>query len=221
MLYEPTGRLSFNFKADYNYLDLCGLSVRSGARHQRSVRHHRQRRLPRARPVRPRGAQGRLRVRQRHHAAFGLRLPAGPDRISHGPRRHHATPPTQPGSSATSSQEKIFSQEINLISSDAGKVKWVLGAYYQHDRSDFPTDGGFYIGVPPAVFYLLNGTNCARPTAVFGQVSYDMPAGFELQLGAALLGSQHQQRHRRQPVRHAAHAAAGRRRSPTPPASWR
>ena len=84
-----------------------GLSVRSGPRHQRSVRHHRQRRLPRARPLRPRGAQGRLRIRQRHDAAFGLGLPAGPDRIPHRSRRHHGTlPHAATGSSATSRRRR-------------------------------------------------------------------------------------------------------------------
>jgi iron complex outermembrane recepter protein len=78
--------------------------------------------------------------------------------------------------------EKIYSQELNLISSDAGQFKWVVGAYYQHDEYDFPP-GKFYIGIP-AGFYLLQGTNPKETTALFGQVSFAMPAGFELQLGA-------------------------------------
>jgi len=81
-------------------------------------------------------------------------------------------------------REAIYSEELNLISSDANKVKWVLGAYYQHDKSEFPQDGGFYIGVPPPVFYLLDGTNIRETWALFGQMSFELPAGFELQVGA-------------------------------------
>ena len=78
--------------------------------------------------------------------------------------------------------ETIYSQEINLISSDAAAFKWVFGAYYQHDEYEFPP-GEFYIRIPP-VAYLLNGTNPKETSAAFGQISYAMPAGFELQLGA-------------------------------------
>ena len=80
--------------------------------------------------------------------------------------------------------EKIWSEEINLISSEANNLKWIIGAYYQHDDSFFRPDGGFFIGVPPPVFYLLDGTNIRENMAVFGQLSYDLPAGFQLQVGA-------------------------------------
>jgi iron complex outermembrane receptor protein len=78
--------------------------------------------------------------------------------------------------------EEIYSQEINLISSDTAALKWVLGAYYQHDEYEFPP-GEFYIGIA-AGRYLLSGTNPKETSAVFGQVGFDLGAGFELQLGA-------------------------------------
>jgi len=78
--------------------------------------------------------------------------------------------------------ETIFSQEINLISSDAGKFKWILGAYYQDDMIEFPP-GEFYIGIP-AGFYLLDGTNPKEAWAVFGQASMELTDRFELQVGA-------------------------------------
>ena len=80
--------------------------------------------------------------------------------------------------------EEIWSQEINLISSEAGRFNWIVGAYYQHDWSYFRPDGGFYIGVPPPVFYTLNGTNVRENLAFFGQMDIELGAGFELQVGA-------------------------------------
>ena len=81
--------------------------------------------------------------------------------------------------------EEMYSEEINLISSDAGKLKWIVGAYYQHDESFFRPDGGFYIGVPPPVFYLLSAARTsARTRRSSARSAYDLPAGFQLQLGA-------------------------------------
>ena len=79
-------------------------------------------------------------------------------------------------------EETIFSQELNLISSDAGKFKWILGAYYQDDKIDFPP-GEFYIGIP-AGFYLLDGDNPKEAWAVFGQAGFQLSDRFELQVGA-------------------------------------
>jgi iron complex outermembrane recepter protein len=78
--------------------------------------------------------------------------------------------------------EEIYSQEINLISPDTGRFKWVLGAYYQHDEYEFPP-GKFYIGIPTG-FYLLQGTNPKHTAAAFGQVSFDLASSLELQVGA-------------------------------------
>jgi len=78
--------------------------------------------------------------------------------------------------------ETLYSEEVNLISADAGRFKWVLGAYYQHDEYTFPP-GKFYIGIP-AGFYRLQGTNPKQTSAAFGQVSLALSNSFELQLGA-------------------------------------
>jgi iron complex outermembrane receptor protein len=78
--------------------------------------------------------------------------------------------------------EEIYSQEINLISPDTGRFKWVLGAYYQHDEYEFPP-GEFYIGLPTG-FYRLSGTNPKETTAAFGQVSFGLTSALELQVGA-------------------------------------
>jgi iron complex outermembrane receptor protein len=83
-------------------------------------------------------------------------------------------------------QETIYSEEINLISPSKGPFTWIVGAYYQSDEYNFlPND--FFIGEPagsPFSTYTLYGTNPEETSAVFGQVSYNLPAGFQVQLGA-------------------------------------
>jgi iron complex outermembrane receptor protein len=83
-------------------------------------------------------------------------------------------------------QETIYSEEINLISPSKGPFTWIVGAYYQSDEYNFlPND--FFIGEPagsPFSTYTLYGTNPEQTSAVFGQVSYNLPAGFQVQLGA-------------------------------------
>jgi iron complex outermembrane receptor protein len=78
--------------------------------------------------------------------------------------------------------ETIYSQEINLISPDSGRIKWVLGAYYQDDEYEF-LPGEFYI-VTPTGRYELEGTNPKEASAVFGQLTFGLTDALELQLGA-------------------------------------
>ena len=83
-------------------------------------------------------------------------------------------------------KEKVFSQELNLISPDKGPVRWVLGAYYQTDTAVFPP-GDLIIGLPlgsPFSEYHMEGSNPKRTAAVFGQASLDLSHGLQLQLGA-------------------------------------
>jgi iron complex outermembrane receptor protein len=87
---------------------------------------------------------------------------------------------------ADSVDEEIKSQEFNLISPDGERFSWILGAYIQTDVYDF-LPGKFVIGVPlgnPLSEYRLEGTNPKQLSAVFGQASLKLPAGFELQVGA-------------------------------------
>jgi iron complex outermembrane receptor protein len=80
--------------------------------------------------------------------------------------------------------ERLWSQEFNIISPDKGPLKWVVGAYYQNNRYDFPS-GLFDIGVPPgAVDEDLNGINDTYTAAAFGQVSWNFDNGLQLQVGA-------------------------------------
>jgi iron complex outermembrane recepter protein len=72
--------------------------------------------------------------------------------------------------------ERISSQEFNIISPDAGPFTWLLGAYAQTDEHTFPKDH-FIIGVPLGSRfseYRLDGTNFITTNAVFGQMNYQV-----------------------------------------------
>ncbi len=79
--------------------------------------------------------------------------------------------------------EYIASQEINVISPDSGPIRWVAGLYYQKDAFVYPT-GGFLVGVPRGVLdETIVGKNPNETKAIFGQVSFELPHDFELQVG--------------------------------------
>jgi iron complex outermembrane recepter protein len=79
--------------------------------------------------------------------------------------------------------ERMWSQEFNIISPDHKPITWILGAYYDSNNYLFPT-GKFDIGVPPGVVDEdLQGLNLTSSEAVFGQLSFNLPAGFQLQVG--------------------------------------
>jgi iron complex outermembrane receptor protein len=81
--------------------------------------------------------------------------------------------------------EKIWSEEINIISPNVGPLSWVTGIYYSYDQFIFPSPNGFALGTPPGVEDLkITGTNPKYTEAVFGQVSYKLTPGLELQVGA-------------------------------------
>lgn len=78
--------------------------------------------------------------------------------------------------------EVIWSQEVNVISSDDARIRWILGAFFQTDEHQF---NDFYIGTPPGVFeYTLGGINPKQSEAVFGQIGFNLLESLELQLGA-------------------------------------
>jgi len=178
MLWEPSDNFTLNFKVDYNYQDLSAYP---------------------ADPVNSTNDMFELTANADLHALdrFGRAVLKMDYEFGNGTVLRSVTGYQDgqseyradlDGTSAGNNifgdlvQEKIFSQELNLISSDAGKFKWIFGAYYQDDKIDFPP-GEFYIGIP-AGFYLLDGTNPKKAWAVFGQMSYDLTDRLELQVGA-------------------------------------
>ena len=83
--------------------------------------------------------------------------------------------------------ETLWSEEFNVISPDKGFLTWVVGAYVDHDTYDYPPPYQFIIGTPPGALaseYLLQGTNPEQAAAGFGQLSFQFPAGVQLQLSA-------------------------------------
>jgi iron complex outermembrane receptor protein len=80
-------------------------------------------------------------------------------------------------------QERIWSEEFNIVSPDKGPLTWVLGAYYQNDKYTFPVGG--YLSVNPGSYTLsFEGTNPHTAVAGFGQAGYQLANGLQLQVGA-------------------------------------
>jgi iron complex outermembrane receptor protein len=82
--------------------------------------------------------------------------------------------------------ETIWSQEINLISSDSGWFQWVVGGFAQSNLYDFlaPANRNFVINqVPGPGVYELQGSNPESDISAFAQTTFKLPAGFEIQLG--------------------------------------
>jgi iron complex outermembrane receptor protein len=80
--------------------------------------------------------------------------------------------------------EEIYSEEVNLLSSDTGFITWIAGLYYQHDKITAPV-GGYDIGEPSGVYdFIFNGTNPKQTEAGFGQLSFNLPQGVQIQAGA-------------------------------------
>jgi iron complex outermembrane receptor protein len=93
-----------------------------------------------------------------------------------------------PGESNFSINESVtqtlWSQEFNVISPSNKPITWVLGAYYDHADIAFPF-GRFDIAVPfGSVDEELAGVNHTSTVAGFGQISFQLPHGFQLQAGA-------------------------------------
>jgi iron complex outermembrane receptor protein len=86
-------------------------------------------------------------------------------------------------------EERIWSQEFNLLSPDDQRLTWLLGAYYQYDDAVFPAGpfptGDYRIGFPENVVDIyLFGKTPKETAAVFGQVSYNISDRLQLQVGA-------------------------------------
>ena len=79
--------------------------------------------------------------------------------------------------------ERIWSQEFDIISPQKRYLTWILGGFFQDNTYGFPLHE-FDIGVPPgSIDEDLDGKNPEQNVAGFGQVSLNLPAGFQLQGG--------------------------------------
>jgi iron complex outermembrane recepter protein len=91
--------------------------------------------------------------------------------------------------------ENITSQELNVISPDAGFFRWIGGLYYQYDSTVIPPNGGFTdvvvptsvfehaFGFPASVYGTLSAAYARETMAAFGQGSFNLPDGLQIQAG--------------------------------------
>jgi iron complex outermembrane receptor protein len=77
--------------------------------------------------------------------------------------------------------ERPISEEINILSPDAGRLTWIVGGYYLHDTREVGLDIRNQ-AFPPHVYVNLFTT--IQDLAGFGQVSYKITPRLELQVGA-------------------------------------
>jgi iron complex outermembrane recepter protein len=83
--------------------------------------------------------------------------------------------------------ETLWSEEFNVISPDHGFFTWVFGAYADYNKLTFVPNYYFLIGTPPGnplTEYRLQGTNPTSAVAGFGQLSFQLTSGLQLQIGA-------------------------------------
>ena len=82
--------------------------------------------------------------------------------------------------------ESLWSEEFNVISPDKGFVTWIVGVYADGDKYTFPAPFRFLTATPlgdPSTEYRLQGTNPESAYAGFGQLSFQFPHGFQVQIG--------------------------------------
>ena len=82
--------------------------------------------------------------------------------------------------------ERVYSEELNLISPEKGFITWVTGLYYQHNTYSYPANRspGYEISEPGFLNFSFTGRQTSETSAEFGQVSLNLPAGLEIQAGA-------------------------------------
>jgi iron complex outermembrane receptor protein len=81
-------------------------------------------------------------------------------------------------------KEHIASEEVNVISPDAGRLRWVLGGYYSNDVVRIPFGlSGFDIHEPP-LDILLDYRTPKTTEAAFGQATFDITPALQIVAGA-------------------------------------
>ena len=82
-------------------------------------------------------------------------------------------------------EEQVYSQEFNLVSPSTGLVTWVAGVYYQHNKMHYPASDnpGYEISEPGIIDFYFVGRQSDQTFAQFGQVSFNLPSGLEIQAG--------------------------------------
>jgi len=182
VLWKPTNALSVLFKTDYNYLDLGAYPA--DPYNSTENPFHVTANFP-AEAV-DKFVRSDLKIDYVLPGGITLRSISG---YQFGNTLYHTDLDGTSASNFTFGDqvtEEIHSEELNIISPSTGPITWILGGYYQSDKYDF-LPGEFFIGEPagsPFTSYTLQGTNPEQTTAAFGQISFALPANFQLQVGA-------------------------------------
>ncbi|HEY1629814.1 MAG TPA: TonB-dependent receptor [Rhizomicrobium sp.] len=82
----------------------------------------------------------------------------------------------------------LWSEEVNLISADTGRVTWVVGGFAQFLKYNFLSPMQFDINLYAPVFvptlnYTLQGKNPESSYAAFGQVAFKVADNLKIELG--------------------------------------
>jgi iron complex outermembrane receptor protein len=82
-------------------------------------------------------------------------------------------------------EEQVISQELNLISPSKGFITWVAGLYYEHNKMHYPASDnpGYDINEPGVIDFSFEGRQSDQTFAQFGQVTFNLPAGLQIQAG--------------------------------------
>jgi iron complex outermembrane receptor protein len=85
--------------------------------------------------------------------------------------------------------DNVFSQEFNIISPEAERLRWILGAYYYEDvlKVDLYSVASLAPGIPATVgasTSLADVRTQKNGQSVFGQVAYDLTDTVEIEVGA-------------------------------------
>ena len=99
-----------------------------------------------------------------------------------------------PGANATffdTVNERIFSQEFNIVSPENRRFTYLLGAYAQWNRYHFLEPFQFIISTPPPGpgTYVLQGINPERSLAVFGQFGFHLTPRLKIEVGGRYTAS--------------------------------
>jgi len=185
LLWQPTDALRVLFRTDYNHIDLGGYPT-TPVNSTDSLFDIRTNGPFRAADEMLRSV---LNISYEFDNGLTLRSITGYQDGTTSVRADTDGTATLPFTSNIKVDQRLWSQEFNLISPDTGRFSWILGAYYQDDLITFPP-GQFtttqYLSptLPLLIAVTLEGRNPKSTAAVFGQASYDLTDSLELQIGA-------------------------------------